>query len=443
MSSGVSGFYTIAEAIQDRIREQAAQELKLYNELSSKSAALEAEMNARLEARQRHETERQHKETNIENQAIEEQMSAEAKQQAVQMEAQALLSEAAERIERMADTLPEKAALLEKLQCMENSVELFGVNDLSIENIRQYVRETIPETMMRIYQQQEAERLEETAAMLLKSMPAIEEDNKDFVSLQVQGGVRKTEAEVHPWTLFLKRVELLAARQLEFGGFGADELLQEMQDVPENQRSLFMLQHGDEVAMWESEMEPLVQETADREQYYQQYEELRQYCLALNMEAPALPRTASTEKVKKEYERLMEMYVAYQNQRYLEKNFREVFEAHGLQFEGMEADSQNLTIEFAMDEESYVRVLRSMSGAFEMVFVNRGSGESSDERRRATEKAHGFCSLMPGIYADLEARGIHFEERVRQEPEMSAIQFDGSRKSTARHEKKLQAMQLK
>ena len=91
-----------------------------------------------------------------------------------------------------------------------------------------------------------------------------------------------------------------------------------------------------------------------------------------------------------------------------------------MHFEDMTINEHGaLEMEYTMDEQSGIRITRSESGAFEMQFQGRSSAASAslDEKRRITEKARHFCSILPEITEELEEEyGITFEQTALQPP---------------------------
>ncbi len=440
MSSYVSGYYAIQDAVTARLREQARQELSA---IESEAARLKAQHDAEAIRRAQLQAGYLSAETAAQNEAAAQHRDAKTHQRSIEEEADLLLEQAAARIGAMED-IPEKEGLLDTLADMQSGVDRFGVTAQSIERIRALVRETIPAALLRIHETQESERMEQELQSRIRVQSTVADESIDFVSMKVQAEEKK-EAR-RPWDLFVSRVRLLAAAQDEFGGFGAQELLEEMEDVAPGAQSLFMMRHEDDVAQWEEEAaafaasveQTKAQKTALYASYLRAY---RVYGAAFAL--PLLDEGESISRIESEMNRIEALLVERRRQEYLETSFREVFEAHGLAFESMHAEEQNLHIEFAMDEESGVRVSRSEAGAFEMVFVGKSAGAvSSDQRRRVCEKAKKFCDLMPAIGEALAARGIYFDQRILLEAEAEAIAFESGEQTRRHIDKKAKAMHL-
>lgn len=438
MSSYVSGVYEISEAIRDQIRAQARRELEVLNSIRAESAANEAAHQALLNQRAASEANRQQQEARSNQNARNMQLSEQERRQELQKEADRLLAEAGRRIELMDDGINAKESLAEKLSCIRDSVALFGVTESNVETIRQFAQVTVPETLARALAEEESMRLEVEASQRLRVTGAVLDQSSDFVSLKVSKQMQQTAER--PWELFVKRLKALSVHQDELGIEGIEELLEELEGVAPGQQNLFMLRYAAQLEDWEAEAQGLLEHAEAQQERYQAYCTLRQACSAFAGEIPLLDASTPTVTLEAEHERLMAMYLEYQNQRYLEKNFREVFEANGLTFESMQANQEALQIEFSMDHENSVRVARSASGAFEMVFVSHAAAESLDQRRRATEKAHSFCSLMPGIYEELAERGIRFDQRYVQAPAAEQIVFEQRAQTAHHHQKKQQAL---
>lgn len=438
MSSYVSGVYEISEAIRDQIRAQARRELEVLNSIRAEAAANEAAHQALVSQRAASEASRQQQEAKTSQNARNMQLNEQERRRELQQEADRLMAEAERRIALMDEEINARDSLAEKLSCIRDSVALFGVTESNVETIRQFAQVTVPETLARALEEKESIRLEKEASQRLRVTGAVVDQSSDFVSLRVAG--RQQGTAERPWELFVKRLKALSVHQDELGIEGIEELLEEMEGVAPGQQNLFMLRHAAQLEEWEADAQGLLEHAEAQQERYAAYCTLHAACAAFAGEIPLLDASAPTVTLDAEYERLMAMYLEYQNQRYLEKNFREVFEANGLTFESMQANEEALQIEFSMDHENSVRVARSASGAFEMVFVSHASAQSQDQRRRATEKAHSFCSLMPGIYEELAERGIHFDQRYVQEPTAEQIVFEQRAQAVHHHEKKQQAL---
>ena len=441
MSSYVSGYYEIRASIVARMRAEATQELRA---IESQAAELKAQHDAEISRRQALQAGYLSAESESSKRAEEAQISARTTQQSIEEEAELLLTQASARIEAMED-VPEKEGLIEALADMQQSVERFGVTTSNIEHIREMVRETIPAALMRIHKQQETERIEQELRDRVLVKSTVADQSIGFVSIKVDTQQKKTQTR--PWDLFVSRVRALAAAQDEFGGFGAQDMLDEIESVAPGMQNIFMMQNEDTVAQWEEEAAAF---TASMEQTKAQQSEMYTSYLRIHRiygEAFALPLLSEREgisRISSEMSRIEDLIVERRKREYLETSFREVFEAHGLTFESMSAEQQTLNIEFAMDEESGVRVSRSETGAFEMVFLGKSasSSVSSDQRRRVCEKAKKFCDLMPAISEDLEARGILFDQRILLEAQEEAIAFETTQHAQRRTVTKAKAMSM-
>lgn len=441
MSSYVSGFYDIRYEIVSRLRAQANAELRA---IESEAAQLKAAHDAEISRRAALQAGYLSAENAATQSAAEQQQNAITQQRSIEEEASLLLEQAAGRIAAMED-VPEKEGLLETLADMQQSVDRFGVTTQNIAHIRTLVRETIPAALMRIHEQQEKERLEQELQNRIRVSSTVADESIDFVSMKVQ--TQQKTAKARPWDLFVSRVKAMAAAQEEFGGFGAQELLDEIEGVAPSMQNLFMMQNEEDLALWEEEAasftESVAQTNAQQAQLYASYLRVHR----IYGEAFALPLLSENETISRitsEMSRIEELLLERHKREYLETSLREVFEAHGLTFESMSAEQQTLHVEFAVDEESGVRVSRSESGAFEMVFVGKsqGSSVSSDQRRRVCEKAKKFCDLMPAISADLESRGILFDQRILLDAQEEAIAFESTAQAHRHYEKKAKAMHM-
>ena len=441
MSSYVSGYYSIQDSIVARLRAEATRELRA---IENEAAQLKAQHDDEVNRRQAMQEGYLSAESAAGKQAEEQHQNAKTYQSSIEEEAQLLLEQAAVRINAMED-VPPKAGLLETLSDMLRTVERFGVTTQNIEHIRTLVRETLPAVVMTISEQQEKERLEQELQSRIRVRSTVADESIDFVSMKVEEQQKKTAAR--PWDLFVSRVRAMAAVQDEFGGFGAQELLDEAESAAPGMRSLFMMQHEDELAAWEEEAaafrESIEKTKAQQKELYASY--LRIYRVYQETFAlPLLEEGEGISRISGEISRIEALILERRKREYLETSFREVFEAHGLTFESMTAEQQNLHIEFAVDEESGVRVSRSESGAFEMVFLGKsaGSAVSSDQRRRICEKAKKFCDLMPAISADLQARGIFFDQRILLEAQEEAIAFETTQHTQRRSITKAKEMHM-
>ena len=441
MSSYVSGFYDIRAEIIASLRAKATQELRA---IESEAAQLKAQHDAEVSRRQALQAGYISAEQESSLYAEEAQISARTMQRSIEEEADLLLTQAAARIEAMEDA-PEKEGLLETLADMQQSVERFGVTASNIEHIRTLVRETIPAALMRVHDEQEKERIEQELRDRVRVKSTVADESIDFVSMKVAQQQKKTQTR--PWDLFVSRVRAMAAAQDEFGGFGAEDMLEEIESVAPGMQNLFMMQNEETLAQWEEEAAAFA---ASVEQTKAQHSELYTSYLRVHRiygEAFALPLLSESEgisRINSEMTRIENLLVERRKREYLETSFREVFGAHGLTFESMAAEEQTLHIEFAVDEESGVRVSRSESGAFEMVFIGKSASPavSSDQRRRVCEKAKKFCDLMPAISADLEARGILFDQRILLEAQEEAIAFETAEHAQRRTVTKAKAMTM-
>ena len=441
MSSYVSGYYDIRAEIIASLRAKATQELRA---IESEAAQLQAQHDAEVSRRQALQAGYLSAEGENSKLAHEAQVNAQTRQLAIEQEAELLLAQATARIEAMED-VPEKQGMLESLADMLSSVDKFGVTSGNIEHIRKLVRETIPAALLRIHEQQEKERIEQELRDRVLVKSTVTDQSIDFVSMKV--GEQQKKQQARPWDLFVSRVRAMAAAQDEFGGFGAEDMLEEIESVAPGMQNLFMMQNEETLAQWEEEAAAF---TASVEQTKAQQSELYTSYLRVHRvygKAFALPLLSEREgisRISSEMARIENLLIEQRKREYLETSFREVFQAHGLTFESMSAGQQMLHIEFAVDEESGVRVSRSDSGAFEMVFLGKSASTSvsNDQRRRVCEKAKKFCDLMPAISADLEARGIVFDQRILLEAQEEAIAFETTQQTQRRTVTKAKAMTM-
>ncbi len=432
MSSYISGSYSLTTTIAEAIRAQALRELRLVQqEIGSIQAQLRANeqaQNAMLLERSNREKNRLIVEAGMAETVTERQQKAEARRQAMREEVQALLIAAEDQLTLLDNTLPEKHALADKVKCMKDSIQLFGATEQSLETVKVLARVTVPNAIMQVNQAKEQQRLERIAHEDLRVSGAVVDQSLRFVSLNVQAAEKK-EIE-RPWDLFVGRVRALAAHQTTYGLSGAKAMMAEMESLAPDKQNLFMLKHRDQVRCWEEEIAAFISTTEENEEkqheLYDAYAALFNACAGINS-APMLPSDTKYDQLRLEHDRLMGVYLKQRNQQYFENAFRKVFEEHGLIFETVSIDDkQNMQIEFSMDQDAGVRIMRSPAGAFDMVFYGNSAGQqvSQDQRRKVTEKAHDFCSMMPSISQELQKRGINFQQQWVQEPTEEAIVFE-------------------
>ena len=237
MSSYVSGYYDIRAEIIASLRAKATQELRA---IESEAAQLQAQHDAEVSRRQALQAGYLSAEGENSKFAHEAQVNAQTRQLAIEQEAELLLAQATARIEAMED-VPEKQGMLESLADMLSSVDKLGVTSGNIEHIRKLVRETIPAALLRIHEQQEKERIEQELRDRVLVKSTVTDQSIDFVSMKV--GEQQKKQQARPWDLFVSRVRAMAAAQDEFGGFGAEDMLEEIESVAPGMQNLFMMQN--------------------------------------------------------------------------------------------------------------------------------------------------------------------------------------------------------
>lgn len=443
MSSYVSGVYDIVADIADAIRTQAMRELRVaqqeLREINDTISINEKSHNAMLSERQQREDLRKQSERRMDEEIADQRQKSDAVRLARNEEAMALLSTAKEQLSFFDDEMPEKVSLLEKIGCYESSIAMFGITEETVKSIQNLTRITIPNLIAESYQRQETARLEQMTHDHLQVRGTVVDKGLPFVSLSVQKEQKKNEER--PWDAFVKRVQTLTQQQQQYGVTGAEELMHCMEKLSPSERNKFMLKHRMLLQRWEKEAEGFansINVVEKQRELYLAYSVLFEACKKTNVFAKLSP-DVEYDQLQREYDRLCSEYVDQRKQQYIEKTFREVFEAHGLDFESMSTDTtQNIQIEFSMDEDCGVRVMRSASGAFDMVFfgVATESGVSLDQQRKVNETAHAFCKKLPSITEALQKRGIVFQQRLVTEPTEDTIAFEYKTTGTKKYETK-------
>lgn len=431
MSSYISGVYDLVAGVAEAIHNQAMQELRiaqqeLHDIYETLSANEQAQQALRNEQQQR-ENQRRQAEHTLNESVAERRQKADTIRRAMQEEAVALLSAAREQLAYFNDAAPEKKAFLEKIGCYENSLTMFGVTAETVDAMKRLTRTEIPHAISEAFRREETARLEQMAQDHLRVHGTVTDRSLHFVSLNMQEG--HTQKPERPWDIFVKRVQTLVQQQQKYGSTKAKELLQSMEALAPAEQSRFILQHRALLQQWEKEAETFNASTDLSEKQHALYVA---YSILYDTYPGQLPceklgADAEYDQLQYEYDRLCSAYIAQRKQQYIEHAFREVLEAHGLVFESMNTDGRrNVQIEFSMGEDCGIRVMRSASGAFDMVFygISNESSVSLDQRRKIAENAHRFCSMMPSIADALQQRGISFQQRLTEEPEEAEITFE-------------------
>lgn len=424
MSGFVSGVFEIIDNITAQLRREAVQELE---RISNEYTSLQAEYDEILKKREQLQTIRSQAESLSANKALQLHLDSEASALSRIEEAHLLLSQAASQISSIDNSYSEKESLLAQISAMQENVQQWGVTQDSIDTIRSFVQETLPNTLIEIYQRQEKERRAYSCQNTFQMPNVSKDDSISFVSLKPHAEV--VNYDMSPWDHFVNRVRVLVKKQDELGGYGAIDLWNELQEIPCSKQNLFMLQNNDRLDAWEAEIDTLDRTIryaqSQRQELYRSY--LSLYHVLINFhELPLLDISEHSSIIQAEHNRLMNLYLESKKQDYLERSFREVFEAHGFEFESFSANNANaLEIHFSLNEESGLNLSRSTSGAFEMTFYGKTNSDnvSEEQTRRVTEQAQSFCRILPSITQELKDRGILFEHRVLLPPEAENIQF--------------------
>ena len=451
MSSSITGVYGIIESVMDAIRQQAKQELKIaehrYSEITTEIKKNEDEHKKSEQERITKEKNQQAVETAARNKAEGDILSKKSKEDQNRQEIAALLDLAHEKIQQIDETRPERMSLIETVECMEKSIKLFGVTNQTLQQVRILVNSTIPQTINKIMQQKEQQRLEDISHDQLRVNIPVEDHSIGFVSLATPY-VEKKQKESN-WDIFIERIRLIALQQKRYGECQAEKMLLETEHLPVSKRNGFIVRHNDEVMKWEADAQALSSTiTAAQkasEKLYHDYCILYAACDS-SIRGKRCDDSVSLGVLQQEYDRLMSHYIAYKKHLYIERVFREVFEKHGFQYEGMEYSKKGqATFNITADNSSSVRFVQSNSGAFEMRFIGKTSSSviSTDDKRRTMEKAHHFCGILPEILEEIREQGIEFTEEVRVEPSEESIEFDVGSCENAFSEQEQRLLEMK
>lgn len=429
MSSYVSSQYYIEHNRLTAIEKQCQAEL---DGAKARAAANRKELLAALEAQK--ERAKMASEQKIQNQVTESVAEEQVREKQEAKRAKQMLLEAQEEVQAFEQKFGENRMFEEKLLMLDHALGMFGANPQFFAELTRLLEEEIPAQRIKISEvrmhDQEVLRAEKASA----GYGAAQDKSAEFVSLRqnIEEGAHQNKT---PWEQFLARLSALVKKQEIFGETTALELLEKAEQIEASQQTLFLLQNRDEVDEMEREASDLCETTQEQLQSVQKmYDAYLGACL-LCEEDPVLTETSLYTELEFEYNRMQEKYQNLRRQQYITKAFSDVFMEYGIDFTSMEEDEKGrLHLEYSMDEQAGLHIMRSASGAFEMQFSGhtKSAEASLDERRQAVEKAHSFCKYLPQIAEALKERGILFDQMMVKEPAEESIRME-SRQQQARH----------
>lgn len=431
MSGFVTGIFDILDDVAAHLRQEAEKELEqarnAYVDVQQEYASLQQAYESMLEERRQKESSRMQAESMAAEEALHRTQDSQTRMILAEEEGKSLLAQAEEQVKTLEDSCADKMPLLTRIAAIRESVRILGFTPEALTRIRAFAQDELPKQLMHLYQMREKERLENARQRVFQASGIAQDDSIGFVSLRPHAEV--AQSDDLPWTRFANRVKAVMDKQNELGGYGADELWNEMQSIPGEKRNLFMLHNSAHVEAWEREIEALENTLRDaqrqKDSLYRDYLAVYRLTAGRN-ESGILDIKEHTAAIRAEYDRLMELYLSAKKEEYLEASIRRVFEAHGFQFESVASKGKDtLEISFSMDEDSGVRVCGSNSGAFELTFLGKTDSEevSEDQKRRIVERAETFCTVLPSITRELRELGIVFDQRAAVAPMEENIQI--------------------
>lgn len=336
---------------------------------------------------------------------------------------------------------------------IRQSRRMFGSSQQLVQQLDDLVNEVIPGMAREYRLKEQNNRLERSLKQHALNGMQTMDTSEDFVSLASPRTADRKESAKSPWDRFMERVQAVAQVESAYFESDAAQILKEAKSIGSERRNLFILQHDEQLTdMEEKASEYRKQQEYATEQIRNEYFMYTAVAKNLGLE-PRFTLEELTDKnklssMRQEAEELMQQYRLICERQYTVNAFTKVMERHHLTYENMTVEEDGRTkIEYSMDEQAGVRITRSNSGAFEMQFQgkSRTNTVSMDERRRVTEKAKHFCSLLPEIARELdEEYGITFQQTEVQPPDTENIEFR-TEESSKRPEKArtYKAMELK
>ena len=218
MSSSISGVYDIVESVLNKIRKQAMQELKIaesrYDEITNEMKQSIDEQEKKRQENLEKEKHQQVAEANAQKNADKGSLRKAQKDEQNKQEVEALLALAHSKVHQINEIYEERRTLDEALECLENSIKLFGVTTQVLEQTKLFVNHTIPKEIKKTKQREEQRRVEKMAHDQLRvSLPA-EDHSISFVSLNIPNVERRKSKNA--WDMFIERIHILSKQQKRF-----------------------------------------------------------------------------------------------------------------------------------------------------------------------------------------------------------------------------------
>lgn len=412
MSSYMSGIYDME---QRRRRQVVAQ---CEYELSAARAALAEHQNhlqAVLAQRARRQAEMVRQEQAAGDRASRTLAEATARRRGLDSRVRALLHTVQDKT-TAAEKAGHPAVWRERMQVLQNSFSLFGASEQLARQL-----EMLEEQLNRLPPRPAPE-----AGRRARHQPAdVQDRSRTFISLHTEpagtGAARAT-----PWQQFMDRLQKLCAAGDVLTAPAASAMLEKARQTAPSQQNLFVLRHREELAGME---QAAAARAAARQDQARQKEALWNTYLALCLlreQDPQLTEQADGAELERENDRLFREYQKEKERQYITNVLTQVLERHGIAFESLEPDGQGtVQLCYHLENGAELHVSRSDAGAFEMEFagVTAGQQASLDDKRRVTEQARSFCSLLPRIGEELRQRGILFDQVEVQVPSEENIRF--------------------
>lgn len=383
------------------------------------------EYEAILAARADEENARRSRESQVQD-AAEKQLRDELfRKMQLQREIHAKLEHMDTLVRQFEEEFGENAELRKMAEIVHNSETMFGDVSQLLQELDDLLFIIIPGMTEEKREERHARQLQKHIDTIAVEHMHIKDSSEEFVSLNHAAKAASASEVRSPWDRFVERVRAVAAVEEAYFETEAHEMLEEMESLPEGRQNFYLLQHQEQLCRMEEQAEEY------RSSQTQLTEEVMDaFCMylaivkKLGIEAKFSEEDLSDayilEDMRSETQHLVEEYKRARERQYTVNSITKVMERHHMHFEDMTINEHGaLEMEYTMDEQSGIRITRSESGAFEMQFQGRSSAASAslDEKRRITEKARHFCSILPEITEELEEEyGITFEQTALQPP---------------------------